>query len=201
MSLSRLEFRVPDWLEAALPEPDRRFDTAAERMAVAVDLARRNVRRETGGPFGAAVFDREEGTLLAPGVNLVLRERCSVLHAEIVALMLAQRALDSHDLAEPGLPDCELVSSAEPCAMCFGAIPWSGVSRLVCGARSSDAREVGFDEGEKPPDWTGALERRGVDVTRDVRREEAASVLRSYADGGGPIYNSRRGEAESGHGG
>jgi len=187
-----MEFRVPDWLESALPEADRRFRDAGARMGVAVDLARRNVSRETGGPFGAAVFDREAGTLVAPGVNLVLRERCSVLHAEIVALILAQRALGSHDLSEPGLPECELVTTAEPCAMCFGAIPWSGVSRLVCGARSSDARAVGFDEGEKPSDWTGALERRGITVERDVRREEAASVLRAYAEGGGPIYNSER---------
>lgn len=192
MSLSKVEFRVPDWLESALPEADRRFRDAGARMGVAVDLARRNVSRETGGPFGAAVFDREAGTLVAPGINLVLRERCSVLHAEIVALVLAQRALGSHDLSEPGLPDCELVTSAEPCAMCFGAIPWSGVSRLVCGARSSDARAVGFDEGEKPSDWTAALERRGITVERDVRREEAASVLRAYAESGGPIYNSER---------
>ncbi len=192
MTFTKLEFSVPGWLEAALPDPDRRFEGAEERMAVAVELARRNVRRETGGPFGAAVFDRERGTLISPGVNLVVSERCSVLHAEVVALMLAQRALESHDLAAPGLPECELVSSAEPCAMCFGALPWSGVSRLVSGARSSDARQVGFDEGEKPSDWTAALERRGVEVRRDVRRDEAVSVLRSYAEGGGPIYNSRQ---------
>lgn len=193
MSLPPLEFRLPDWLEAALPEPGRRFESPRERMSAAVELARRNVRRETGGPFGAAVFDRERGTLVAPGVNLVVAGRCSVLHAEVVALMLAQRSLGTHDLAAPGTPECELVTSAEPCAMCYGAIPWSGVSRLVCGARGSDARDAGFDEGEKPSDWTEALERRGIEVRRDVRRDDAVSVLRAYADGGGPIYNSRRG--------
>lgn len=192
MSLPKLEFGIPGWLDASLPDPDRTFDGPEERMALAVELARRNVRRETGGPFGAAVFDRERGTLVAPGVNLVVPERCSVLHAEIVALMLAQRALGSHDLAAPGLPDSELVSSAEPCAMCFGAVPWSGVSRLVCGARSSDARGAGFDEGEKPADWPGVLERRGVEVRRDVLRDEARDVLRTYADSGGTVYNSRR---------
>ena len=198
MSPPRLEFRIPGWLEAASPDPDRAFHGPEERMAVAVELARRNVRRETGGPFGAAVFDRDRGTLVAAGVNLVVRERCSVLHAEMVALMLAQRSLETHDLAAPGLPECELVTSAEPCAMCFGAVPWSGVTRLVCGARSSDARQVGFDEGEKPSDWTAALERRGVEVLRDVRRNEARSVLRAYAEGGGPIYNSRRGTSDGG---
>lgn len=194
MSLAGLEFGLPPWLEGALPERGRRFVGVADRMELAVELARRNVREGTGGPFAAGVFDRDGGVLIAPGVNVVVQERSSVLHAEIVALMLAQRRLGTHDLSAPGAPDCELVASAEPCAMCYGALPWSGVSRLVCGARSADAREVGFDEGDKPADWTGALERRGVEVVRDVGREEARSVLRAYADAGGPIYNSRRGE-------
>jgi hypothetical protein len=29
----------------------------------------------------------------------------------------------------------------------FGAIPWSGVQRVIAGARDSDARSIGFDEG------------------------------------------------------
>lgn len=194
MSLPRLDVELPGWMEEALPEdPGRAFEGPAERMAYAVGLARENVRRETGGPFAAAVFDRERGTLVAPGVNLVVSQRSSVLHAEVVALMAAQRRLGTHDLAAPGLPDCELVATAEPCAMCYGAVPWSGVTRLVCGARSGDAREVGFDEGEKPEDWDAALERRGIEVVRDVGREEARAVLRDYADSGGPIYNSSRG--------
>jgi tRNA(Arg) A34 adenosine deaminase TadA len=73
--------------------------------------------------------------------------------------------------------------------MCFGAIPWSGVSRLVCGARDEDARRIGFDEGPKLADWTGALESRGIRVMRDVLREEGASVLQEYVQRGGRIYN------------
>lgn len=196
MRLPRLDVELPGWLgdAASGAGPDGGFGSDRERMAWTVGLARENVRRETGGPFAAAVFDREGGDLIAPGVNLVVGERCSVLHAEVVALMAAQRRLGSHDLAAPGLPDCELVATAEPCAMCYGAVPWSGVTRLVCGARGEDARAVGFDEGEKPEDWVGALRRRGIEVARDVRREEARQVLRDYADSGGPIYNSRRGE-------
>ncbi|MFB6368631.1 MAG: nucleoside deaminase [Gemmatimonadota bacterium] len=194
MRLPRIDVELPAWLGDALPDdPERPFGGDGERMAWAVDLARENVRRETGGPFAAAVFDRERGTLVAPGVNLVVGQRSSVLHAEVVALMAAQRRLGSHDLAAPGLPDCELVATAEPCAMCYGAVPWSGVTRLVCGARSEDARAVGFDEGEKPEDWPAALERRGIEVARDVGRAEARAVLEAYAESGGPIYNSSRG--------
>jgi len=73
--------------------------------------------------------------------------------------------------------------------MCFGAVPWSGVTRLVCGARDEDARSIGFDEGPKLANWVEALEQRGITVVRDVLREQAANVLREYADTGGTIYN------------
>ena len=42
--------------------------------------------------------------------------------------------------------------------------------------------------------WVPKLEERGISVTRDVLREEAAGVLREYAVLGGEIYNSRRGD-------
>lgn len=73
--------------------------------------------------------------------------------------------------------------------MCMGAIPWSGIPRLVCAAREDDALAVGFDEGAKPEQWRSELERRGITVVQDVRRDEAAAVLREYVDGGGEVYN------------
>jgi len=72
--------------------------------------------------------------------------------------------------------------------MCFGAVPWSGVSSLVCGARDEDARSIGFDEGPKLTNWVEELESRGIRVVRDVLRDEAAAVLREYGQGGGMIY-------------
>ena len=52
---------------------------------------------------------------------------------------------------------------------------------------------MGFDEGDKPADWRGNLRRRGIEVVEDVRRAEAAEVLRAYATAGGPIYNGMPG--------
>lgn len=152
-------------------------------MRVVLDLVREQITRGSGGPFAAAVF-AEDGSLLSVGVNLVEPTQCSLLHAEMVAIALAQRQLGHYDLA-----GCELVCSTEPCAMCFGAVPWSGVSRLVCGARDADARAIGFDEGAKLPDWQQALEARGIVVVRDVLRSEAAALLQDYARRGGLIYN------------
>jgi len=184
--------RVPDWVEAVVPGPDDVYPTVEERMRLVIDLSRRNVARGTGGPFGAAVFEVGSGRLVAPGVNLVESANCSVVHAEIVAIAIAQQVVGRYDLGGEGMPVCELASSAEPCAMCLGAIPWSGVRRLICGARDEDARRIGFDEGAKPPDWVASLKARGIAVLRDVLRDEARAVLQDYADTGGVIYNARR---------
>ncbi len=115
----------------------------------------------------------------------------SILHAEMVALSLAQKKLANYDLGAEGLPVHEIVTSTEPCAMCFGAIPWSGVSRVICGARDEDARRIGFDEGPKLADWRAALEARRIEVIHDVQRDRASQVLDDYLHSGGRIYNSR----------
>lgn len=188
-----VDFELPAWIEDLVGDPERVYPAVEDRMRLAVELSRLNVEHGTGGPFGSAVFDMSTKRLVAPGVNLVTSAGCSIAHAEMVAIMVAQRRIGSFDLGGPDQPPHELVASTEPCAMCFGATPWSGVRRLVCGARDEDARSIGFDEGPKLPDWESALEGRGIEVARDVLREEAASVLRRYAESGGVIYNSREG--------
>src|SRR4028118_621702 len=176
----QVSLRLPDWVGGLLSGGDQAYPTVEDRMRLAVELSRLNIRNGTGGPFGAAVFEGETGRLLAPGVNLVVGSGCSVFHAEMVAIMVAQRIAGTFDLGGENLPDYELVASTEPCAMCLGAAPRSGPRRLVCGARDEDARAVGFDEGAKMSEWVGALEGRGIAVTLDVLREEAAGVLREY---------------------
>jgi len=104
-------------------------------------------------------------------------------------LMLAQKRLGCFDLSAPGLPACELVSSAEPCAMCYGALHWSGVRRLAFGALGEDVSAIGFDEGCKPADWIKALAERGIEVVSGLLREEARAVLQDYQRQGGVIYN------------
>lgn len=184
---------LPPWLLDLVPDAGVHIASLDGRMEFVVRLSRLNVEQGTGGPFAAAVFERDSGRLVAPGVNLVVPANCSVAHAEIVALILAQQEVGSFDLGAVGLPAFELVTSAEPCAMCLGAIPWSGVRRVVCGARKEDAEACGFDEGDRPARWQASLERRRIEVIQDIRREEAADVLSRYQVNGGIPYNGRRG--------
>jgi tRNA(Arg) A34 adenosine deaminase TadA len=161
-------------------------------MRFVVALATTNVEKGTGGPFGAAVFERRTGQLVAIGVNLVESTNCSHAHAEMVAIANAQQAVGTFDLAAAGIPEHEIVTSCEPCAMCYGAIPWSGVRRVLCGARASDAQAIGFDEGAKPKNWVAELNTRGISVVRDLCRKEAVAVLQHYKADGGAIYGTSR---------
>lgn len=183
-----IEIAPPPWLDAFLSGRPARYPGDTERMALTVELARANIAAGSGGPFGAAVFARGSGELLAAGINLVTSTHCSIAHAEMVAMATAQQSLGHHDLAAAVAGGCELFTSAEPCAMCLGAIPWAGVARVVCGARDADVRAIGFDEGHKPADWPQALAARGIAVTRDLMRAEAAAVLRAYVAAGGAVY-------------
>ena len=178
---------LPTWLNAWLATLPSRIDSDGAAMSVAIEACRRNIDEETGGPFGAVVVDRAAQTILAVGVNLVVRNRASILHAEIVALTLAQQRLGSDNLALNGR-SVTLYTSAEPCAMCLGAIPWSGINRLVYAATDADIRAIGFDEGDKPDAWADHYRRRGIEVVHGVMREEAVALLQRYRKEGGAIY-------------
>ncbi|MFP5330933.1 MAG: nucleoside deaminase [Acidimicrobiia bacterium] len=170
------------------PRPD-----PTDQVRFAVELARRNVEYDTGGPFGAAVFEIGTGRLVASGVNLVVPTNTAIAHAEIVAIALAGQAVGSFDLGADGQPDMALACSCEPCAMCFGAVPWSGVKLVLISARDEDARAVGFDEGPKMTDWKEQLAARGIEVRTDIAREAGARVLGDYVASGGRVYHGRSG--------
>jgi tRNA(Arg) A34 adenosine deaminase TadA len=87
------------------------------------------------------------------------------------------------------MPAHELFTSCEPCAMCLGATLWSGVRRLVCGAAREDATRLDFEEGPVFPESYRYLEERGIQIVRDLLRDEARAVLELYRATKGAIYN------------
>jgi tRNA(Arg) A34 adenosine deaminase TadA len=184
---------VPGWVDEVVSEFSGPLETDEDRMGLAIALSRHNIERG-GGPFGAVVFLGER--LVGAGVNRVVDTGFSIAHAEIVAMMRAQRFLAE---SPPGwerdaagaVPRYSLVTTAEPCCQCFGALVWSGIEHLVCGATTDDAEAIGFDEGPKPDAWVTTLVDRRIQVTQQVRRDEARAVLNDYVRRGGPIYGSR----------
>jgi len=188
---SHCSFELPAWVKPFLVDWQQPKSSISERMRLAIALSMESVLQKTGGPFGAVVVHEQTGELVSVGINLVTTAGLSIAHAEMVALSLAQLSMGQWNLSHSG--PMQLVTSCEPCAMCFGALPWSGISSLVCGARKQDAEAAGFDEGDKPDQWVRSLERRGIEVERGVLRSEAAAVLAYYRDSGGAIYNASHG--------
>ncbi len=177
----RLE--IPQWLQDNdITGP---FESDRAKMQFVLDLTEKNVENDTGGPFGAAVFCRKSGKLISTGVNVVIPMTCSLAHAEVMAMMLAQKTLGMHRLR----PGYELYSSAQPCFMCTGALLWSGLDRLVYAADKEDVESIlGFDEGPVPDGIGHELEARNIRVTEHLLRTRACAILDLYKQKNGIIY-------------
>jgi tRNA(Arg) A34 adenosine deaminase TadA len=188
--MPRLEAHVdyPAWVDDIV-DWERLYQDDEEKMRLAIAMSRENVERDTGGPFGAAIFEIESGKLVAVGMNSVVRLNNCTLHGEMVAFMMAQQRLGSFTLGAAGMPTHEMFTSCEPCAMCLGATLWSGVKRVVYGAGREDASKLNFEEGPVFPASYKYLEDRGITIIRHVLRAEAATVLERYRLKSGKIYN------------
>jgi tRNA(Arg) A34 adenosine deaminase TadA len=189
---------LPEWLVndldglGAVP-----LGTAEERMRLVNRLADRNWRAGNGGPFAAIVVDAASGALVSVGVNVVLASGLSSMHAEVMALSLAQQALGRWDLGAEGA-DLELVVNWRPCVMCYGATMWSGVRALTIAGEGAVLEELtGFDEGPMREDWAAEFERRGIRVSLGTGHDEAIEVFREYGASDAVVYNAR-GATETG---
>jgi guanine deaminase len=147
-------------------EQDREF------MQRAIELARRGIERNDGGPFGAVVV--RDGRVVGEGCNRVTSTNDPTAHAEIVAIREACRNLNSFQLA-----DCVIYTSCEPCPMCLGAIYWARPKRLVYAGTRDDAAEAGFDDGHIYEEIALAPEERRIE-TVNFMREAARQVFNEW---------------------
>ena len=191
MLYAQVHLTLPAWVHEAV-DTSRAYPSDAEKVALAVELSKRNIEANSGGPFGAAVFGPDD-RIIAVGVNRVVPHACSVAHAEMMAYMLAQgrtqRLRLNRDADDNAIGPITLATSSQPCCQCYGATVWAGIDRLLIGARSEDVEELTeFDEGPLPADWVGALNARGIEVVRDIERDAARAVLRMFGETGGATY-------------
>ena len=186
MLYQQIHLTLPAWTHDLL-DPAATYASDEDKVALAIDLSRRNVDANSGGPFGAVVFGPDH-RVIALGVNRVMPHTCSLAHAETMAYMLAQQRLQTPRLNDV-LSPVVLATSSQPCCMCYGATFWAGIDELLIGATASDVMELTeFDEGPLPADWRGELVQRGIAVREHVLREAARDVLRYYAEHGGKMY-------------
>ncbi len=184
---------TPDWVTRELSRYPEHLLTHEDRMRMIIHFSKLNFEYGTGGPFAAGVFEQNTGKLISIGVNIVVPSNCSSAHAEIMALSIAQKKLETFDLGGHGMSSHELVVNWRPCAMCYGAVLWSGVRSLVIAGSGKELEEItGFDEGPLHRDWKEELKRRGINVTDNVLSEEACKVFHAFTESNGFVYNPRR---------
>ena len=116
--------------------------------------------------------------------NVEITEHICTGHAETT---LAARA--SHKFTKDYLWNCTLYSTAEPCAMCSGAIYWANIGRVVYGMTEKRLLELTGSNEQNP---TFSLPCREVFARgqKDIKvegpfpeiEEEAAEVHKGYWD-------------------
>jgi len=191
--LYKLNLKLPDWIDVFLAEYPAVISSMETQMRFVLDLTERNIREKTGGPFGASVFEQKSGKLVSVGVNVVVSQNCSAAHAEMMALMLAQKKIGYYDLGDPKFPAYRLVTSGKMCSMCLGNVCWSGIKEVVSSAEPADVERItGFDEGPTPPDYNDQLKLRGINLVPELLREQGKEVLQLYVDLNGHVYNATR---------
>jgi tRNA(Arg) A34 adenosine deaminase TadA len=112
-------------------------------LQVAIAIA--GQAREHGNhPFGALLAD-VDGNVLLTAENSVVTESDVTGHAETNVVRLASGRFSVSDLAA-----FTLYSSAEPCAMCSGAIYWSGIGAVVYALAETDLYSITGDDPKNP---------------------------------------------------
>jgi tRNA(Arg) A34 adenosine deaminase TadA len=151
----------------------RPYDEALLRKAF--DVARR--AREGGDhPFGSVLADGDGNLLMEQGNGFTSEGRDRTAHAERLLASRASRAYDLETLAR-----CTLYTSAEPCAMCAGAIYWAGIGRVVYGQTEKALKaQTGAHEENPTLDLPCAIVfragQRPTEVVGPLLEDEAAAL-------------------------
>src|ERR1700730_10112172 len=118
-------------------------DQDRAHLLAAIELAA-SARRHGNHPFGALLTD-STGSVLLTAENTVVTDRDATGHAETNLVRLASRTLTPSQLAE-----ATLYTSAEPCAMCSGAIYWSGIRRMLYALAATELHVLAAAAPEEP---------------------------------------------------
>ena len=108
-------------------------------MRQAIELSRRKMNENCGGPFGAIIV--RQGKVIGEGWNKVTSTNDPTAHAEVTAIRSACQA--ARDFSLKG---CEIYTSCEPCPMCLAAIYWARIDHIFYANTRKDAADIGFDD-------------------------------------------------------
>lgn len=142
-------------------------------MLAAIEEARKGSSSGEGGPFGAVVARGED--LVSSAHNSVLRDNDPTMHAEIKAISQAARKLGTYDLS-----GCDIYTTTEPCPMCFAAIHWARIGRVIYGTDIKDVKELGFNELTIPVSEMKEKGSSPVEIDGGFMRDECEDLLKFW---------------------
>jgi len=140
----------------------------------AIELSRKSVINNEGGPFGCIIVKGNE--IIGQGNNKVTSTNDPTAHAEIVAIRKACKTLETFYLT-----GCEIYTSCEPCPMCMGAIYWARIEKVYYAGNRNDATASGFDDSFIYDEIMQPLDKRKIPMIC-IERNEALKVFKLWMD-------------------
>jgi guanine deaminase len=141
-------------------------------MRMAIRLSEQNVQQNLGGPFGAVVV--MDGKVIAKSGNKVTTTNDPTAHAEVSAIRLACKKLNTFDLS-----GAIVYTSCEPCPMCLGAIYWARIETIYYGNTKADAAAINFDDKFIYDELDKPMDQRKLPI-KQLLRDEAMHAFRLW---------------------
>ena len=127
-------------------------------------------------PYGAIIV--KDGQIIGKSDANVPVSKTGFSHAELRAIEDAMQHLGGHLCAEGG-KGCTIYSSCEPCAMCMGAILYTGIERLVYAATLEDSKECVNEILAKAEEVASSCKNRKIEIVKELHRDKAVEVLKN----------------------
>lgn len=141
-------------------------------MKIAIQLSEQNVLESIGGPFGAVIV--KDGKLIAKSGNKVTSTNDPTAHAEISAIRLACKKLQTFDLK-----GCVIYTSCEPCPMCLSAVYWARIDTIYYANTKQDAKDIGFSDQFIYEELDKPMNKRTLPI-KQMMRDEALNAFKLW---------------------
>lgn len=153
-----------------------------DAMSLAIEEARKTMNENIGGPFGAAITDKE-GNIIVVASNRVLETNDPTAHAEVMAIREATKKLGTKDLSE-----YILYATGYPCPMCLSAIIWANIKKVYYASNLEDAEKIDFKD-KTIYEYLAGKNTELLDVEHLERsREDAVKLFEEYKNSNKEIY-------------
>ncbi|MFC4263609.1 nucleoside deaminase [Ferruginibacter yonginensis] len=150
----------------------RSMNSKEKFMMAAVELSKKAIDNNEGGPFGCVIV--KNGEIVGSGYNKVTSTNDPTAHAEVVAIRDACKNLQSFQL-----DDCEVYTSCEPCPMCLGAIYWARPKAIYYANSRKDAAAAGFDDSMLYDEIAKDYDERKIPIMQ-ISNEKALAIFEEW---------------------